>query len=148
MKVLNKESITNGLWISLTLMLILIIILFLPVETISYQKIEEIVKDEKIEVEVNLKDKENIYCSCIETAREEGGVNIPYNTNAEDLIPNSIPRVGCLVLMKYPKESHVGTILDLRNGIVFLEGNKISCEKDVRTIPYDYKYLTGFWCPQ
>ncbi len=124
---------------------------FLTAEPITYvntnaYKLKEKTKDVKISIPEIITQTNNTYCSCIKTARELG-VDIPYSTNAEDLVPNSVPQIGCLVLMTYPKSSHVATILNFLNeGIQILEGNKTPCKESVRIIPYNYKYLKGFWC--
>lgn len=87
----------------------------------------------------------SVYCSCIKTARLLGA-NIPMGTNASDLKPNSTPVVGGLVLLSYSKAHHVAYIAELQEkGVLIREGNYKRCEYTERLIPYDYKYITGFW---
>lgn len=84
-------------------------------------------------------------CSCIRTARAEGTA-IPYGTNAEDLIPNSSPVIGGLVLFKYPEFYHVARILSITDiGYVVVEGNKTPCVREYRTVLFKDPFITGFW---
>lgn len=106
---------------------------------------QETLLDEKSSAEL---EEESIYCSCIKTARAEG-TDIPYNTNAEDLQPNSVPVVGGLVLIKYPNIEHVARIIAfLENGLQVVEGLELptgECVRRIRTIPFDYPFIRGFW---
>lgn len=146
---MNNENIICGLGISLLIILLIIpfFVLSNKAAVFNYENIIPIVVDTKIEKEIEEEIGDEIYCSCIKTAREEG-VDIPYNTNAEDFIPNSRPEIGGLILLKYGLISHVAVIIEFtKEGIIIIEGNKIHCEKTQRIIPYDYYAIRGFWKP-
>jgi len=152
MKDTNSGNIIYGLGISILIVLLIIpfIVWSNKAEVLYYQ--QEIPKNNIIkqepEKEPEIKVGNKIYCSCIKTARAEG-VDIPYNTNAEDFIANSVPQVGGLVLMEYGLISHVAVIVKFINeGIIIREGNKIHCEKTERLIPYSYYAIKGFWNPE
>lgn len=152
MKDMNNENIICGLGISLLIILLIIpfVVLSTKTETLHYQRDIQIIVDVVKEVEKETEEEEvnnEIYCSCVKTAREEG-VDIPYNTDAKDFVPNSIPEIGGLVLLKYGLSSHVAVIIDfIKEGIIIIEGNKIHCERTQRIIPYDYYAIKGFWKP-
>lgn len=85
-----------------------------------------------------------IYCSCVKTARLLGA-QLPYG-NASQLVPNTTPSVGGVVIMRYPNAYHVAYIKALRaDGILIAEGNYKHCEYTERIIPYTYPYIVGFW---
>lgn len=87
----------------------------------------------------------DIYCSCIKTARNEG-INIPYNTDAKDLIPNTTPAIDKLVILQYNNVYHVAVIKEYsKNGFIILEGNKTHCVKDIRLLQYNDPHIKGFW---
>lgn len=85
-----------------------------------------------------------IYCSCVQTARFLGA-KLPYG-NASELVPNATPSVGGVVILHYPSAYHVAYITALSSdGIHIAEGNYKHCEYTERVIPYDYKPIVGFW---
>lgn len=87
----------------------------------------------------------SVYCSCVLTARAYG-VNIPFNTDARDLKPNSPPAIGGLVLLSYPKAEHVATIVALGpDSMKVVEGNMRHCQRDERWIAYTDYHIRGFW---
>jgi len=152
MKDTNKEIIIYGLGISLLLIIIIFgLVLCNKTASFSYKNVEPIIidtKEELVEEEIEIKNEDNPDCSCIKTARAEG-VDIPYNTNAEDFIANSVPQIGGLVLMEYGLISHVAVIVRFINeGIIIREGNKEYCKKTERLIPYSYHAIKGFWNPE
>ncbi len=105
----------------------------------------EPVEDEKVEHEEPL--VPSVACSCVKTAREVYGVQIPYNHNAWDLVANiTEPEVGQLILMKYPTIGHVAVIDSITDeGYVISEGNYNTCQFSTRFIPKNYYAIIGFW---
>ena len=155
MKDTNKKNTISGLEkISIVILILLTTIVICNIKsTIKYVRDTTndpllIIKIQETKEESQESTDDLIFCSCIKTARLEG-INIPYNTDAEDFIPNTRPQVGALVLMDYGNTSHVAIITKLtENGIVIVEGNKIPCEKSERVIPYNYYAIKGFWIPE
>lgn len=85
-----------------------------------------------------------IYCSCVKTARLLGAP-LPYG-NASQLIPNATPAVGGVVILRYPNAYHVAYIKALYpDGMLVAEGNYRHCEYTERLLPYTYQYIVGFW---
>lgn len=88
-----------------------------------------------------------LHCSCVVYARQRG-VAIPYNTDAGDLVPNSPPTPGGLVLLRYPKADHVAVITGFtEHGVMVREGNYKHCKETIREIRFDDRALRGFWTP-
>ena len=84
-------------------------------------------------------------CSCIKTARNLG-IDIPYDTEADDLKSNTTIFVGALALFKYPNFSHVAVVTKLEaSGFWVHEGNYKLCEMTKRFILYNDPALRGFW---
>lgn len=93
-------------------------------------------------------------CSCIAGAREYG-VDIPYNTNASDLEPNSTPVVGGLVLLRYYNSEtdewtyHVAVNIELDEELLVYEENfdnpEGGCRQGYRSIAWDSDEIRGFW---
>lgn len=95
--------------------------------------------------------KEGRDCSCIVGAREYG-VDIPYNTNADDLEPNGIPEIGGLILLSYSKSYHVAVNVEFgEDGILVYEENfnnpEGGCRKGFRLISWEEvgENARGFW---
>lgn len=87
-------------------------------------------------------------CSCIRTARAEG-TPIPYGTDAKDLIPNSPPTIGGLIIFKYGDTYHVAKILSFTSaGFFVVEGNRNRCLREERTVYYEDPFIIGFWSPE
>jgi len=83
------------------------------------------------------------FCSCIHTARLYGQ-SIPLGTNAWDLTPSTTPQVGGLILFDYDP-AHVGVILEFQEeGFLIVEGNRTACEKEIRVVSYDDRFISGF----
>lgn len=148
MKDTNKWNTINGLdKISIVILILITIVICNIKSTTIY--VRDTTNDSPLVIKIEEKEEESIedsiFCSCIKTARLEG-VDIPYNTNAEDFIPNSSPQIGGLVLMDYNGTSHIAVIKEFtEEGISIVEGNKIPCEKSQRVIPYNYYAIKGFW---
>jgi len=106
---------------------------------------EPVIEEEK-EEELSQEIATSVYCSCVQTAKSLG-VNIPSGNNASDLEPNTDePQVGQLVLLHYPKASHVAVILSIsEEGYLIEEGNYHPCEHTTRFIKKDYHAIYGFW---
>ena len=86
-------------------------------------------------------------CSCIQTARALG-VKIPPKHDAEDLMPNSPPIVGGLVLLKYGRSYHIAVIQELgEEKMKIREGNFLPCKIGYRSLSYGDKAIRGFWTP-
>ena len=91
--------------------------------------------------------KDSPDCYCVTSARNEG-VDIPKVDSASDLIPNSEPRVGGLVLFQYEDVSHVAVIKDfVDEGMKVVEGNYKPCEKTERVVAWNDPFIRGFWSP-
>lgn len=87
-------------------------------------------------------------CSCIRTARAEG-TQIPYGTDAKDLIPNSPPAINGLIIFQYGEISHVAKILSFTStGFFVVEGNRNLCLREKRIVRYDDPFIIGFWSPE
>jgi len=85
-----------------------------------------------------------IACSCVKTARSLG-VDIPYNTNAEDIKEGANPVVGGLALFRYGSTSHIGVIEETQEkGFWMNEGNFYECEYSRRFILWNDPNLIGF----
>lgn len=84
-------------------------------------------------------------CSCIKTARNLG-VKIPFGTNAKDLVPNSPPIIGGLILLKYGVH-HVVVLEGFEGGFQVAEGNfeKGPCVVTRRRIDFNDPHIIGFW---
>lgn len=110
----------------------------------------------KAPVVVSIEDKESsekaqpssLLCSCVKYARSRG-VPIPMNTDAVDMVGNSIPMEGGLVLLTYPKADHVAVIVSLEEEYMVIdEANYKRCKHTQRRIPYSSKHIKGFWYEQ
>lgn len=87
---------------------------------------------------------DNIYCSCVKTARSEG-LKLPPG-DADNLKPNSMPVEGGGILLKYGNVYHVAKILNFTpSGFFIVEGNKVKCKKTYRVVLYNDKAIRGFW---
>ncbi len=83
-------------------------------------------------------------CSCIKTARHYGA-DIPLNTNAEDLYPNTTPHEGAVALFRYGPTAHAGTMeAPQQEGFWMNEGNLERCRKTRRFIKWTDSRLIGF----
>lgn len=88
-------------------------------------------------------------CSCIQTAKALG---VKVSGNAKDLKPNSSPKVGGLILMKYGEVYHVAVIMEIiptSYGQLFKvrEGNYQKCKITEREIRSDDRKILGYWVP-
>ena len=90
--------------------------------------------------------QENILCSCILTARWLGS---SVKGNAIDLIPNSTPVIGGLIVFKKGKrinDGHVAVIKGFReDGFIVVEGNYKPCTLTTRVVPFNWPTIVGFW---
>lgn len=134
-------------------MVIEIFSLALLISLISSQPIIYIAEAKDITVlEKVISSEENIAiedCSCIKGARAYG-VDIPYNTNAEDLQTNTMPTVGGLILLTYPNSEHVGAVVEINDeGVLFYEENfdnpPNGCRQGFRFVKWGSKEIKGFW---
>lgn len=110
---------------------------------------EVVVEDEVLEDKTEESESGGgVYCSCVKTARHLGA-DIPLGTDAEDLLPNTKPTTGTVMLLKYPLAYHVAVVKEItEDGYVIVEGNMVHCEFQERVVPLDYKAIRGFWEPQ
>ena len=84
-------------------------------------------------------------CSCIKTLRD-AGIAIPFETNAEDLHPNTFPHVGAVVLLKYKRLYHAALIIKIDGeGFTVYEGNYEPCHTGERYILLNDPAIRGFW---
>lgn len=118
--------------------------LIIPKTTIAYkappQVVVEVVLEEPIVEEVD-----EILCSCIKYARSIG-VNLPYNTNASDVVANSRPTIGGLVLLDYGNIEHVAIIQEFTDtGFKVKESNYRKCKETERIIQFDSPFIRGFY---
>lgn len=80
-------------------------------------------------------------CLCVRFAREQG-LNLPYQ-NAEDIKPNSGPRLGGAILFKY---GHISVIKAfLKDGYWVQESNYSKCKIGYRLVKYNDPAISGFW---
>ena len=83
-------------------------------------------------------------CSCIQYAKALG-VKIPKGNSAWDLMPNSKPAVGRLVLIN---GNHVAVITSMtEKGFFIREANWQPCKTGSRFIPWNSKSIRGFYSP-
>lgn len=81
-------------------------------------------------------------CSCVRYARVLG-VQIPIGTSAWDLLPNTSPAVGKLVLIN---GNHVAVISKITEaGFWIKEANYTACKTGTRFIKWNDKSIRGFW---
>lgn len=86
----------------------------------------------------------DVECSCVRFARSQGA-ELPYGVDAKDLVPNSEPEVGGVIILQY-KETHVAYIEEIsEEGYHIREGNYRPCEITERVIPVDDHRIVGFW---
>lgn len=72
---------------------------------------------------------------------------MPIGLNAQDLLPNSTPGVGAVILLTY-KTGHAALITGFdANGLFILEGNYKQCEKTSRYIRFNDPAIRGFYRP-
>lgn len=87
-------------------------------------------------------------CSCIKYVRNQG-IDIPLlgeDGTPKDLIPNSTPSIGNLILLKYKEIYHVAIIIGYtETGFLIEEGNFESCQKTFREIDFVNEDIRGFW---
>ena len=126
---LKKNNVFKSFW------LIAILLTFLAPNKIRAQETSE-----------EQKPINEIYCSCIQTARL-AGVKIPAKTDAEHIEKNSYPVIGGLILFYYPttRTYHAAVIKEFKEkGFWVYEGNFKPCEADYRLVSYNDKFITGF----
>jgi len=86
-----------------------------------------------------------VFCNCVLGARHEGA-QLPRETYADSLLPNSPPGVGGVVILQYPHASHVAVILSFEEtGIWIVEWNYIPCQKTERLLPWNDPHIVGFF---
>lgn len=91
-------------------------------------------------------------CSCISTAKALG-VKIPPKTSASDIITNSSPKIGGLLVLKYGKIAHVAVIKEIHRELgeesyyLVREGNFKPCELSERKILMNDSKIKGFYFP-
>lgn len=85
-------------------------------------------------------------CSCVAYARKF--IDFPRIKTPNDLQPNSVPCVGCAVLLSYGTLPHMGIITELRPGIVVYKDRRLyrgECQQQMRYISYENPRLRGFY---
>jgi len=86
----------------------------------------------------------NINCYCVSFARLF--VKDLPRGNANSFLPNTQPAVGRIAIFNYNGLSHIAVISSLEaTGFVVTEANYKPCEKTVRLVKYNDKYLIGFY---
>lgn len=85
-------------------------------------------------------------CSCVTGARSFGG-NIPIGTNANELIPNSKPYVGGIVIFKYDNNLYHVAVIEKMNDkyMTVHETNFVRCHETIRNVYYDDPNIFGFY---
>ncbi len=89
---------------------------------------------------------EPIQCSCVDFAREQG-LDFPRIRTPNDLIPNSIPCIGCAVLISYSLP-HMGVIADLSHGGIIYKDRRLlngECIETMRFLEFTDERLRGFY---
>ena len=85
----------------------------------------------------------DIECLCVGWINRVMGV--PIKGNARDIIPNSAPVKGGVVLFKYV-EYHAAYILELfPGGMLVRDANFKPCEVTERFVYFSDKHIRGFW---
>ena len=88
-----------------------------------------------------------VECSCIRTARDLG-LDIPYNTNAKDIKPNTHIAIGVGVLFN-DGDGHIAIVISIReNGFWIKEGDYKNCKITERFIEWTDDKLLGFYDPK
>lgn len=106
---------------------------------------------EEIPILSELSETDNIYCSCVQTAKSLND-KIPL-IDAKDFVPNITKkevRVGDFILENFNGVAHVALIGDIQKSgyIIGGEGNYRECEySEGRVVPYDSKNVRGFFRP-
>ncbi len=89
-----------------------------------------------------------VACSCIKAARLFGA-ELPLNTNASELKPNTTIFEGVLALFSYDKSDHAATVTKIGDSsFSVLEGNYIKCKMIEREVDFNDPFLKGFYDPQ
>ena len=85
-------------------------------------------------------------CSCMAYLHTRG---ILVKGNASDLVPNSTPIKGGVVVFKYPSGASHAALIERIMGdkMVISESNYYPCEKSKRTISFADKNIYGFLIP-
>jgi len=90
------------------------------------------------------KPQDAILCSCIKFAR----TLVPQlpKGDAKDLIPNSRPEIGGIVIFHYPDTAHIAVIQKFTNsGMIVAESNYHRCKKDTRYVDFTDPAIFGYW---
>lgn len=96
-------------------------------------------------IEIQLDEVKTEKLSCIQYARQF--VNIPYNTNAEDIKSNSTAIEGGAILFSYSNDDHIAIIVKFEGDGAWIkeanfeEPNKIS----KRFVSFGDKSIRGFY---
>lgn len=108
-------------------------------ETIKYQS-DYIPIVKEIVVEPPKEDK----LSCIQYARQF--IEIPYNTNAKDLVPNSVPIKGGAVLFSYTTDDHIAIITKIGKKGFWVKEANFEKESKIgdRYVSFANKFIRGF----
>lgn len=78
------------------------------------------------------KEERMLACSCITFMRQRGH-KFPVIPDPSYLEPNSMPVIGGLVLFKFGDYAHIGEILDMRNGGMFIHHRYLSGDDCITT---------------
>ena len=83
-------------------------------------------------------------CSCIKYIRHKG-FNVPYLTDASDIMSNTTVSVGVLAVFNYNGVAHVGLVVSIEeDGFIIDEANFISCIAKPRFVYWIDPFLGGF----
>lgn len=87
----------------------------------------------------------NIKCSCVRAVRSFGA-NIPYDTDAENIEPNSEIEVGAVAIFKTVNYSHIAIVTNIKDSTFWVkEANYLKCQITEREINFDDERLVGFY---
>jgi len=88
-------------------------------------------------------------CSCVSYMREEKGHVFPRVNTPADLVPNSSPVVGGLILYKFGTWDHMGEIVDLRPGGAIIDHRYLSGEKCITEMGFvEWGDIRGVYTPE
>ena len=91
--------------------------------------------------------KINALCSCVKGLRSFG-VNMPF-ADAKNIRPNSVAKVGNVILFKYLKTYHASLIIEIHEDYYLVkETNSFRCQYGERKILKTDPYIRGFYKPK
>lgn len=86
-----------------------------------------------------------VECSCIRTIRSLG-IELPFDTDAKDLQPNTDLAVDVIAIFRTKDYSHVGLVTEIKeDGFLIKEGNYVECRITERFIKFGDYRLIGFY---